>query len=89
MTSLKDKSMSKWLDLVAKPTISPIYYKGRVIGRIEKITFKDCQFLGTIRLTHCYKCGVKVQHCPGIGLICPNMKCDVVDGVGRFNLKEA
>lgn len=67
---------------------NPIYYKDHIIGRIEGVSINGYDINVHVRLTHCYNCGKHLQHCPGIGQFCPNRKCEVVDGVGRFSLKE-
>jgi hypothetical protein len=67
---------------------SPIRYHDKVIGYITVVQIKDCSIDVTVVLTNCYKCGMKLGNAAGIGQFCPNRKCDVADGVGRFNMNE-
>ena len=67
---------------------APVHYQGRIIGRIEDVHVEKLSINVTVRLTHCYKCGKELKNAAGIGPYCPNKKCDVLDDVGRFNVKE-
>lgn len=67
---------------------APIKYHGKKVGEITKVEVKEYKIVVTAKLTNCYKCGTKVEECPGIGLFCPNKKCDIADGVGFFNIEE-
>jgi len=35
---------------------------------------------------NCYKCGTELINAPGIGLFCPNKKCEVLDSVHNSNI---
>lgn len=37
---------------------------------------------------NCYKCNTKLQHATGIGIFCPNPKCDVIDDTKEPKVKK-
>lgn len=65
-----------------------IFYKGRIIGRIENVTIKNHDIVLKLKVTSCFKCGYHLSTAPGIGTFCPNKNCEVCDDVGKFSVED-